>query len=59
MIDRQYGKVTFECDSCGELLETDESDWTDAQAHFRSAGWLAQKVGQEWLHTCDTCKDDR
>ena len=56
MIDRQFGEITFECDACDETLETGEEDWTQAHAQFRSEGWKAEKVGDEWVHTCPKCR---
>lgn len=53
MIDRQRGKIIFECDACGDTLETDESDFADANRARRDAGWAAVHVkGDEWAHYC-------
>jgi hypothetical protein len=30
MIDRQRNKILFECDSCSDLLETEESEFYEA-----------------------------
>jgi hypothetical protein len=32
MLDRQQGKIIFECDSCKEVLETETRDFDDARA---------------------------
>ena len=52
MIDHQYGDIVFECDACGETLETDSSDFDEANILRRRAGWSAQKLQNEWLHFC-------
>lgn len=57
MIDRQYGEITFECDACDETIETGESEWNDAMAHFRRLGWRSEKVGADWTHLCPKCQD--
>lgn len=59
MIDRQYGKITFECDGCDDTIATEESEWDAAQAEFRSSGWRAEKVGTDWTHLCPICQEDR
>lgn len=56
MIDRQHGEIIFECDDCGDTLETGESEWVDAQAEFRREGWRAQNLSGEWLHLCADCR---
>lgn len=55
MIDRQFGKITFECDACPETLETDKEFWNAAMIVFRDAGWRSEKVGEEWTHLCPAC----
>lgn len=52
MIDYQRRKIVFECDACGDVLETEESDFDLAQRVRRDAGWSAQKVGADWVHFC-------
>lgn len=56
MIDRQHGKIAFECDGCDETIETGETEWADAIARFRREGWRSEKIGDEWVHLCPTCK---
>lgn len=52
MIDRQRGKIIFECDTCSEVLDTDESDFDQANAARREAGWTVRVVNGEWEHYC-------
>lgn len=56
MIDRQHRAIVFECDACDETLETGESEFPDAMAHFRRDGWKAEKVGTDWTHLCPDCR---
>jgi hypothetical protein len=59
MIDRQHGEIIFECDACDETLETGESAWPHAHALFNAEGWHAEKVGDDWIHTCPKCRRGR
>lgn len=52
MIDRQHGKIVFECDACSETLETETDDWSDANNQRKDCGWIAQQVGRDWVHFC-------
>ena len=56
MIDRQFGCITFICDECDEDLPTDEEDFDAAMAVFRRHNWRSEKVGDEWVHTCQGCR---
>ena len=55
MLDRQHGNICFECDVCGDTLETEERDFTDAKRIFDRADWHARKIGADWIHTCPDC----
>lgn len=57
MLDRIYGQIAFECDACGEALETGEKEFAEAKAFFDAEDWRALKVGSDWVHTCPGCKD--
>lgn len=56
MIDRQFGEITFECDGCEETFPSGEGEWGDAMSQFRQNGWKAEKIGDDWVHLCPTCK---
>jgi hypothetical protein len=58
MIQRIHGKVTFECDRCGEIHDTDEREFKDALRSIREAGWTARKMGDDWLHYCEACEHE-
>lgn len=55
MIDRQYGKIVFECDSCPEVLDTGTDDFSDACLMAKAEGWKTRKIANEWLHGCSKC----
>lgn len=60
MLDRQHGKILFECDGCGEVLQTDTGDFTAALALMKSDGWSNRRLGRgevaDWNHYCPKCK---
>lgn len=50
------GPITFVCDECGDELETDETDFTDALDKFKDDGGVATKrAGGDWQHICIDC----
>jgi len=55
MMDRQRGKILFECDSCDEVLNTETGDFDDARDQLNRDGWKARKIGDIWLHGCPDC----
>lgn len=55
MIDRQYGKIVFECDSCPEIFDAETKDFSDAWERAKCEGWRSRKLGSEWLHGCGKC----
>lgn len=56
MIDRQYGKIQFECDSCPETFDADTDDFSDAWSQAKCDGWKSRKIVSEWMHFCRGCK---
>lgn len=57
MLDRQHGKIIFECDACGEVLESDTNDFAQALTVLRRRGWGANKLGTDWIHRCSGCAE--
>jgi hypothetical protein len=58
-LTRDRGLIVFECDSCGENLETGTRDFDVAVAELRFEEWLTVKRKREWLHFCSReCRDD-
>lgn len=57
MLDRQHGRLVFECDACGQTLDTETREFNEALRMMRDASWRAQQVGGDWVHTCAGCAD--
>jgi hypothetical protein len=55
MLDRQKGKIVIACDSCGAVFEADSDRWEEAWPEARRIGWMADKIGGDWLHHCPEC----
>ena len=58
MLDRQKGRVVFECDSCEATTESDTGDFNEAWAAAKRDGWKARKIGADWVHACPDCNLD-
>ncbi len=54
-IYRDHNDIIFECDACGDTLETHDDDWNFAWRIAKDAGWRSRKIGNEWAHSCPTC----
>jgi hypothetical protein len=55
MLDRQHGKIVFECDVCGQTLEPDTRDFGEALRTLKNESWSARKIGMDWVHACPDC----
>jgi hypothetical protein len=59
MIDRQYGKLVVECDTCGTTLETETKDFQELRTIMQREGWKVRGEGKSpntvWLHGCPKC----
>lgn len=60
MLDRQSGKIVFECDGCEETLDTETSDFSEARATLQGENWRTVNEGHEtkpvWSHYCPRCR---
>lgn len=56
MMDRQKGKIVFECDSCGETLYTETGDFYTAKEILDGEEWKTRKYESEWNHFCPKCE---
>ena len=56
MIDYQCGHVIFECDSCQEVLETEQACFSSAWNLAKRQRWRAKKLDEEWFHVCPSCQ---
>jgi hypothetical protein len=55
MIVRQYGKIIFECDECGDTFESNTREFDEAWENAKDEGWRAYKEDGEWCHSCPDC----
>jgi predicted RNA-binding Zn-ribbon protein involved in translation (DUF1610 family) len=55
MLDRQRGNIVFECDVCGETLDSDTRDFGEAIRALKNESWKARKIGVDWVHACPGC----
>jgi hypothetical protein len=54
---RQHGQIVFECDACGDTHESGTTDFHDAYADAKDAGWVSFKNDEgDWEHRCEACK---
>lgn len=56
MMDRQGGRLVFECDNCGEVAECETSDFAAEWGMLRGEGWRAFQYGDDWMHHCPRCE---
>jgi len=55
---RDHGDFVFECDSCGNALETNEDDFNVAISALKREGWKSAKSGSSWKHICPDCTQE-
>ncbi len=56
-IHRNHGDISFECNNCHDVLDTETASFEAARNLLRRGGWRSVKQFDEWLHFCDKCKD--
>lgn len=58
MISRNHNDIIFECDACGDTLETMQADWNSAWNTAKRQGWRSKKMDGAWEHYCgsNSCK---
>jgi Fe2+ or Zn2+ uptake regulation protein len=56
MLDRQKGNIVFQCDECGEVLETNTNDFDSARNLLKRERWAVEKIDGEWEHYCSNCR---
>lgn len=57
MIEKtNHNEIMFVCDGCGEAEQTGSTDFQEALAEVKQAGWIAKKENNEWQHFCKDCK---
>lgn len=57
MMDRQKELLVFECDSCGDVLDTGKRDFQAAREVLKAAEWRTTTPdgGKTWEHACPQC----
>jgi hypothetical protein len=58
VIDRQGGNIVFECDECGNALETEQADFSSAWNLAKRERWRTRKIGNDWVHKCPGCSKE-
>jgi hypothetical protein len=56
MMTRNHGDLEFECDVCGEVIQTNTGNFESAQNILHRQHWQARKHGSSWDHFCPQCK---
>lgn len=55
MLDRQFGNIIVECDSCPEVLLTHVPEFEDARKVMQRNNWKVRRIGKDWIHGCPKC----
>lgn len=55
-LHREHGCIQFECDTCGDTLNTGELDFRDAKQVLDGDRWQTKKEDDEWAHYCPSCR---
>lgn len=56
MIEHKNKKPIFVCDTCGDPHESHHEDFAERWNHARNDGWIAKRIGRDWIHTCGGCQ---
>lgn len=59
-IQREFydAPISFVCDECYEVAETQCQNFSGALAKVKSRGWAVRKDGEDWLHVCPDCRKE-
>lgn len=55
MLTKIHGKIVFECDSCGDALDTETAEFAEAKDKLDAEGWKTFKTANDWSHKCPDC----
>jgi len=58
MMTRIHGRIHFECDGCGEFIDTETKDFEEARHVIQAEMWETTKVKDVWCHYCSRCADE-
>lgn len=62
MIERQYGKISLICDTCGDYFGDDytSDEFRDLLNDAKSDGWRTfRNDHEEWEHKCGVCMEEQ
>jgi hypothetical protein len=56
---REISSSFFDCDSCTDHIEVDETGFDEALEAAKAEGWRAY-IGpdKKWAHSCPSCTED-
>lgn len=57
MLLRIGGDIEFECDDCGEALETETDLFQEAVDCLKDNEWRFEKFDDVWCHYCPACAE--
>lgn len=55
MLEREHGDIIWQCDGCGELLDTNTADFDAARNMLTRNQWLTKRASDGWQHFCSDC----
>ena len=57
MLWRGAKTIVFECDGCGDELDTDTTDLREAKDYLKDSDWRARMEDTLWCHYCFSCDE--
>jgi len=58
-VTRNHRIISFECDDCGDVIDTGMEDFYTALAYIKRNGWQTVRVGNDWEHRCSDCTEEK
>lgn len=54
MVCKFSDDIVFNCDNCGELIDTETKSFRDSLDFIKSEGWIISKDEEgKWMHFCN------
>ena len=50
-----HDEIAMVCDGCGEVEQTEHTDFFPALAEVKQVGWRAKWIDESWQHFCKDC----
>lgn len=54
-IDYNYGECEVTCDTCGNYMTFDDTNYTEINEKLKDNKWIIKNINNEWLDFC--CKE--